>query len=153
MPMKRDELIQHLRRNMVETGSLVCLGCGRENSCSTRGCRILREAADQLAVDATLMECKDDEIAKLREAVDRQAEELEFLHQRVEADKKAILIMGAIRSTVALDLAGIVRCGECEKAKSYELMQYCRLHKCFMRDHDFCSYGLRREEVDENASD
>lgn len=84
--LNREDLIQHLRRNMVETGSLMCLGCGRENSCSTRGCRILREAADQLAVDATLMECKDREIAKLREAVDRQAEELEELRERVEQE-------------------------------------------------------------------
>ncbi|WOC33025.1 MULTISPECIES: hypothetical protein [Caproicibacterium] len=42
------ELIKALRRNMVETGNLVCLGCGHEHSCSTRGCAIMREAADSL---------------------------------------------------------------------------------------------------------
>lgn len=42
--MKHDELIEALRRLKVETGSLACLGCGREHNCSTQGCAILREA-------------------------------------------------------------------------------------------------------------
>lgn len=39
------ELIKALERNMVEMGSLVCLGCGHEHNCSTRGCAILKDAA------------------------------------------------------------------------------------------------------------
>lgn len=41
-------LIAALRRVSVETGSLVCLGCGHEHNCGTRGCAIIREAADKL---------------------------------------------------------------------------------------------------------
>ena len=44
--MTTDDLLQALARLRVETGSLACLGCGREHNCSTKGCRILREAAD-----------------------------------------------------------------------------------------------------------
>ncbi len=42
------ELIQALNRLKVQTGSLACLGCGYEHNCSTKGCRILREAVEQL---------------------------------------------------------------------------------------------------------
>lgn len=47
--MKREELIQALDRLKVQTGSLACLGCGYEHNCSAKGCRILREAAEQLS--------------------------------------------------------------------------------------------------------
>lgn len=60
-----EELIQALRCNMVETGSLVCLGCGREHSCSTRGCAILREAADAIEAQAAQLSERDAEIARL----------------------------------------------------------------------------------------
>ena len=42
------ELIQALNRLKVQTGSLTCLGCGYEHNCTTKGCRILREAVEQL---------------------------------------------------------------------------------------------------------
>lgn len=46
--MEIPEIIKALRRNMVETGSLICIGCGREHNCSIHGCAIMREAADAL---------------------------------------------------------------------------------------------------------
>lgn len=46
--MTTNDLLQALVRLRVETGSLACLGCGREHNCSTHGCQILREAAAQL---------------------------------------------------------------------------------------------------------
>lgn len=42
------DLIKALRGMAVETGSLVCLGCGYEHSCSVRGCTIINEAAARL---------------------------------------------------------------------------------------------------------
>ena len=47
--MKREELIQVLDRLKVQTGSLACLGCGYEHTCTTKGCQILREAVEQLS--------------------------------------------------------------------------------------------------------
>lgn len=44
--MTTDELLKALARLRVETGSLACFGCGREHNCSTKGCAILRAAAD-----------------------------------------------------------------------------------------------------------
>ena len=37
-----------LRRLRVETGSLVCFGCGHERNCSTHGCAILRNAVEHM---------------------------------------------------------------------------------------------------------
>lgn len=44
--MTTNGLLEALARLRVETGSLACLGCGREHNCSTHGCAILRAAAD-----------------------------------------------------------------------------------------------------------
>ena len=41
--MTDKELIAALRRLKVETGSLVCLGCGYEHNCGIHGCAILRK--------------------------------------------------------------------------------------------------------------
>lgn len=46
--MTVQELIDALRRMQVETGSLVCLGCGYEHNCGIHGCAVLREVADRL---------------------------------------------------------------------------------------------------------
>ena len=59
--MKNEEILTALRRLKVETGSLVCMGCGREHDCGIHGCRIVREAAD-------LIEKLTDRCACYREA-------------------------------------------------------------------------------------
>lgn len=46
--MTKPELISALKRLKVETGSLVCLGCGYEHNCGIHGCAILRAAVDAL---------------------------------------------------------------------------------------------------------
>ena len=66
--MKRDEIVAGLRRQRVETGSIACLGCGWENSCGTRGCRIMREAADMLENDETHSGVLQDAIEKWKKA-------------------------------------------------------------------------------------
>ena len=43
-----NSLLADLKRLKVETGSLACLGCGREHNCGVHGCAVLREAADVL---------------------------------------------------------------------------------------------------------
>ncbi len=46
--MERNQLLAALRKMQVETGSLVCLGCGQEHNCGVHGCAIIREAVAQL---------------------------------------------------------------------------------------------------------
>lgn len=49
MQMINDEtLISALRRLKLETGSMACVGCGYEHSCSIHGCAIIRQALERL---------------------------------------------------------------------------------------------------------
>lgn len=41
--MHDEDLLAALRRLKVQTGSLVCLGCGYEHNCGIHGCAILWE--------------------------------------------------------------------------------------------------------------
>ena len=41
--MRDEDLLAALRRLKVETGSLVCVGCGHEHNCGIHGCAILRK--------------------------------------------------------------------------------------------------------------
>lgn len=42
--MTTDEVLRALDALAVQTGSLVCLGCGHEHNCGVHGCAIIREA-------------------------------------------------------------------------------------------------------------
>lgn len=46
--MRDEDLLAALRRLKVETGSLVCLGCGYEHNCGIHGCAVLRAAEERL---------------------------------------------------------------------------------------------------------
>lgn len=48
MSIATKNLVAALRSLKLQTGSIDCSGCGREHNCSTRGCALIREAADQL---------------------------------------------------------------------------------------------------------
>jgi hypothetical protein len=42
--MTTNEVLRALDALAVETGSLACLGCGREHNCGAHGCAIIRAA-------------------------------------------------------------------------------------------------------------
>lgn len=42
--MTTNEVLRALDALAVETGSLACLGCGREHNCGVHGCAIIRAA-------------------------------------------------------------------------------------------------------------
>lgn len=46
--MKNEDIVKWLRAKKVETGSLLCLGCGHENNCGIHGCAVMRAAADAM---------------------------------------------------------------------------------------------------------
>ena len=58
------ELISALRRLKVETGSLVCLGCGYEHNCGVHGCAILRKTIAWL--EQTLAEDRPHSVMEYR---------------------------------------------------------------------------------------
>ena len=49
----RNELLKALKRLKVETGSLVCFGCGHEHNCSVHGCAIIRKAIKVIESEET----------------------------------------------------------------------------------------------------
>ena len=64
--MKDQELVNAIRRLKVETGSLACMGCGREHNCGVSGCAIMREAADRIANQSNHIAALQQKIEKLR---------------------------------------------------------------------------------------
>ena len=61
--MRDEDLLAALRRLKVETGSLVCVGCGHEHNCGIHGCHILRETVTWL--ERKLAEDKDGRVVVL----------------------------------------------------------------------------------------
>ena len=64
--MTNEEIVKWLRPKKVETGSLLCLGCGYEHHCSVHGCAVMRAAADA-------MENLQTENAALHQIAEKQA--------------------------------------------------------------------------------
>ena len=66
--MDDKELSAQLRRMSVETGSLMCLGCGYEHNCGIHGCALLRQAVETIENQAAALEdLKDHECSGLIE--------------------------------------------------------------------------------------
>ena len=61
--MTNEEIVKWLRSKKVETGGLLCLGCGQEHNCGIHGCTVMRAAADA-------MENMQTENAALRRQID-----------------------------------------------------------------------------------
>lgn len=61
--MKDIDLIQALKRIKVQTGGLICLGCGHEHNCGVHGCAVIRAAAQRL-----------EELLRYKEAIDRMGQ-------------------------------------------------------------------------------
>ena len=66
--MEHKELTAQLRRMSVETGSLMCLGCGYEHNCGIHGCALLRRAVETIEKQAAAIEdLRDHECSGLLE--------------------------------------------------------------------------------------
>lgn len=66
--MEHKELTAQLRRMSVETGSLVCLGCGYEHNCGIHGCALLRQAVETIEKqDAAIEHLRGHECSGLAE--------------------------------------------------------------------------------------
>ncbi len=46
--MKTEQILAALRKMKVQTGSLICLGCGQEHNCGIHGCAIILAAIQEL---------------------------------------------------------------------------------------------------------
>ena len=85
--MRTEEILAALRRLKVETGSLVCMGCGREHDCGIHGCRIVREAADLIEKLTDRCARYAEEIADVGIMLDQMA--IEFEVEDAVAEQRA----------------------------------------------------------------
>ena len=108
--MSRDELLQALRRMMPETGSLNCLGCGHEHSCSTHGCAICREAIE-------LIEQLSAEIDELQKKFTPLT-----MEELLEMDGKPIYVamFGVMQTLPELDSGFVMTFADLESLDDYE---------------------------------
>lgn len=93
--MDPKKLIAALGRMKVETGSLVCFGCGHEHNCGVRGCALIRAAQETLS---TLQA----ETEKLRAELEQVKRERDAA-QSLLAERTGV--MGAEPITTAFGLA------------------------------------------------
>lgn len=92
---RKEGVLSALHRLKVETGSLVCCGCGYEHNCGVHGCAILRETEevirDLIAETVSLrrqIDALTDAQAVVVKEFDRKLEEL----AKVRAQKEAAVL-------------------------------------------------------------
>ena len=54
--MTDGELVRALKKMSIETGGIICLGCGHEHGCGVHGCAVLRKAAERILRETELHE-------------------------------------------------------------------------------------------------
>lgn len=114
--MKNEEIIKWLRSKKVETGSLLCLGCGHENNCGIHGCAVMRAAADA-------MENLQTENAALRRVVDNILNEQAMMIKEFTAKLEELAEVKAERDAAVEDIRKILTSeygGICEFCANYE---------------------------------
>ena len=84
--MDQKEVLKALRHLKVETGSLACLGCGHENSCSTRGCAVIRAAIEVLEQQGAEVEGMRSAANSLRMHLEKAAQERDALLKEFAGD-------------------------------------------------------------------
>ena len=114
--MTNEEIVKWLRSNKVETGSLLCLGCGYEHNCGIRGCAVMRAAADA-------MENMQTENAALRRTIDNLTSAQAVVLKEFEVKLEDLAEVKAERDAAVEDIRKILTSeygGICEFCANYE---------------------------------
>ena len=104
--MNYEEIVNWLRSKKVETGSLLCLGCGHENNCGIHGCAVMRAAADA-------MENLQTENAALRRATDALTGAQAVMVKEFTAKLEDLAQVKAERDAAVADLESVGICDFC----------------------------------------
>lgn len=129
--MSTNDLLEALTRLRVETGSLACLGCGREHNCSTKGCRILREAADlirQLTAENVVL--PDGQAS----AIESLLKEIEWKGMVIALAQREQAKAEAERDAALADLADARSCKTCKYACDTRDCSSCKSKTCKCRE-------------------
>ena len=114
--MTNEEIVKWLRSKKVETGSLLCLGCGYEHNCGIHGCAVMRAAADA-------MENLMTENSALRRTIDNLTSAQAVVLKEFEAKLEELAEVKAERDAAVEDIRKILTSeygGICEFCANYE---------------------------------
>lgn len=115
--MNYEEIVKWLRSNKVETGSLLCLGCGHEHNCGIHGCAVMRAAADA-------MENLQTENAALRRTIDNLTSAQAVVLKEFEAKLEELAEVKAERDAAVEDLRKLAH-------------EYCTCYACINDKFDY----------------
>lgn len=101
--MNRDDIVGGLRWLKPESGDFACEGCGWENSCGTRGCRIVREAADMLENDESQAVALQRELALRQAQLDCAAASSAVLKKQNEQMRDAAAQVAKLAAEAAVE--------------------------------------------------
>lgn len=101
--MNRDDIVGGLRWLKPESGDFICEGCGWENSCGTRGCRIVREAADMLENDESQAVALQRELALRQAQLDCAAASSAVLKKQNEQMRDAAATVTRLAAEAAVE--------------------------------------------------
>ena len=116
--MTNEEIVKWLRSKKVETGSLLCLGCGYEHHCSVHGCAVMRAAADA-------MENLMTENAALRRTIDNLTSAQAVVLKEFEAKLEELAEVKAERDAAVADLESVGICDFCVNSISAGTQSIC----------------------------
>lgn len=80
-----DKIVGALHQLSVETGSLACMGCGREHNCGTHGCAILRTSANLHEQQQTRIAELEAQLAASQRETQAAVEDLENAEIAIES--------------------------------------------------------------------
>ena len=115
-----DALLTALCRMKVELGSLVCLGCGYEHQCSTKGCAIIRAAELSLR---TLRGALQSMVHSYLQEMERVPWWRDVRDELPEPDELVLVIVSG-KPMENLELIHAVQLAEFSKADGWILMEY-----------------------------
>ena len=104
--MTNEEIVKWLRYKKVETGSLLCFGCGHEHNCGIHGCAVMRAAADA-------MENLQTENAALRRTIDNLTSAQAVVLKEFEVKLEELAEVKAERDAAVADLESVGICDFC----------------------------------------
>lgn len=139
--MTNEEIVKWLRSKKVETGSLLCLGCGYEHNCGIHGCAVMLAAADA-------MENLQNENAALRRTIDNLTSAQAVVLKEFEAKLEELAEVKAERDAAINLLRSMYWCYGCTHlGQPLSANSGCDLDKLLECNeaHDLYEFGVPEE--------
>lgn len=121
--MEVKEALKALRQLRVETGSLACLGCGHEHSCSTHGCAIIRAAIDTITMLNDFDQTQSAILLKKINALECGRKWIPCNQRLPEADQGVLIIVDG-KPCASIELIGAYQLGNYSEESGWIVDEY-----------------------------